>query len=211
MTAMPAPKHSLVPLESGDRLTRAEFHRRYCARPDIKKAELIKGVVYVAPPVSGRHGEPYITMGAWARFYTMSTPGIHVTGDTTLILAGANEIQPDLMVFRDPAPPGGAYFRDDFYVEGPPQLIVEIAVSSRAYDLREKFSVYQEAGVAEYIVWRVPDGQIDWFRLEHGRYVRVEPDERGVIESAAFPGLRLSVRAMLANDLAAVLAEMQRG
>ena len=31
----------LVPLESGDRLTREEFHHRYCARPDIKKAELI--------------------------------------------------------------------------------------------------------------------------------------------------------------------------
>ncbi len=28
-------------LESGDRLTREEFHRRYCTRPDIKTAELI--------------------------------------------------------------------------------------------------------------------------------------------------------------------------
>ncbi|MGH2585064.1 MAG: hypothetical protein ACRDJE_09125 [Dehalococcoidia bacterium] len=38
-------------LDSGDRLTRAEFHRRCCARPDIKKAELVEGVVYVASPV----------------------------------------------------------------------------------------------------------------------------------------------------------------
>jgi hypothetical protein len=50
----------LILLESGDRLTRAEFHRRYCARPDIKKAELVKGIVYVASPVRlGMHGEPH--------------------------------------------------------------------------------------------------------------------------------------------------------
>ena len=31
------------PLENGDRLTRREFERRYAARTDIKKAELIEG------------------------------------------------------------------------------------------------------------------------------------------------------------------------
>jgi len=41
----------LPPLESGDRLTRQEFERRYQAMPPIKKAELIEGVVYVASPV----------------------------------------------------------------------------------------------------------------------------------------------------------------
>ena len=30
-----------LPLENGDRLTRGEFERRYAARPDLKKAELI--------------------------------------------------------------------------------------------------------------------------------------------------------------------------
>lgn len=38
------------PLENGDRLTRYEFERRYTANPQIKKAELIEGVVYVASP-----------------------------------------------------------------------------------------------------------------------------------------------------------------
>ena len=45
----PAPtRHpvEIVPeLENGDRLTRAEFERRYEAMPDLKKAELIEGVV----------------------------------------------------------------------------------------------------------------------------------------------------------------------
>ena len=38
-------------LENGDRLTRAEFERRYEAMPNLKKAELIEGVVYMPSPV----------------------------------------------------------------------------------------------------------------------------------------------------------------
>jgi hypothetical protein len=41
----------LPPLESGDRLTRPEFERRYAAVPHIKKAELVEGIVYVASPL----------------------------------------------------------------------------------------------------------------------------------------------------------------
>ncbi len=37
----------LPPLENGDRLSRAEFERRYIAMPHIKKAELIDGEVYM--------------------------------------------------------------------------------------------------------------------------------------------------------------------
>jgi hypothetical protein len=36
------------PLQNGDRLTRAEFERRYEATPDLKKAELIDGIVHIA-------------------------------------------------------------------------------------------------------------------------------------------------------------------
>ena len=39
------PLLKLPPLESGDRLSRAEFERRYAAMPALKKAELIEGVV----------------------------------------------------------------------------------------------------------------------------------------------------------------------
>jgi hypothetical protein len=40
----------IPPLENGDRLTRREFERRYNAMPDVKKAELIEGVVYMPSP-----------------------------------------------------------------------------------------------------------------------------------------------------------------
>ncbi|MEA2642316.1 MAG: hypothetical protein QOF51_3710 [Chloroflexota bacterium] len=127
---MPATTTTLPALESGDHLTRAEFHRRYCARPDIKRAELVEGVVYI---------------------------------------------------------------------EGAPQLVMEIAASSASYDLHEKLRVYRRNGVPEYVVWRVFDGAVNWYRLEAGEYVLVELDEHSVIESTEFPGLRLNVPKLLAE------------
>jgi Uma2 family endonuclease len=186
-----------VLLESGDHLSQPEFHRRYCARPDIKKAELVEGVVYVASPVRfGAHGEPHATVVLWLGTYSTRVPGVRL---------GDNEVQPDAFLWREE--PGGPMVRED-YVRGAPQLVVEVAASSASYDLHEKLRAYRRNGVREYVVWRVLDGAIDWFRLREGEYVRVEPDDRGVIESEAFPGLRLNVPKMLANDAAGVLAEL---
>ena len=96
------------------------------------------------------------------------------------------------------------------HLGGAPQLVVEIAASSVSYDLHDKKEAYRRNQVREYIVWRVLDQAIDWFRLEAGEYARVEPDERGVIESTTFPGLRLNVPKMLTGDLAGVLAELDQ-
>jgi hypothetical protein len=43
---------AIPPLESGDRLTRDEFERRYQAMPQLTKAELIEGIVNGAGRVS---------------------------------------------------------------------------------------------------------------------------------------------------------------
>jgi Uma2 family endonuclease len=89
---------------------------------------------------------------------------------------------------------------EDGYVVGAPELVVEVAASSASYDLHDKMEAYRLAGVPAYVVWRTVDRMIDWFRLRDGEYVRVEPDEDGVIESEAFPGLRLDLPAMIAGD-----------
>jgi Uma2 family endonuclease len=53
------------PLEAGDHLTRAEFLRRWEAHPEIKKAELIGGIVFMPPPpsVQLREGVPPLCPG----------------------------------------------------------------------------------------------------------------------------------------------------
>lgn len=49
---------------AGDALTRDEFERRYAAMPDVKKAELIEGIVYMDSPVRHTvHGQPGFLLG----------------------------------------------------------------------------------------------------------------------------------------------------
>lgn len=202
------PVRSAPPLlESGDHLTRAEFHRRYCARPDIKKAELVEGVVYVASPLRySAHAGPHSTIMSWLGAYRARNPDLHLGDNATVILDETNEVQPDACLWRQE--PGGPHLTEDDYIQGAPQLVVEVAASSASYDLHEKLRAYQKNGVREYIVWRTMDSMIDWFRLREGVYVWAEPDERGVVESGFFPGLRLHVPKLLADDLAGVLAEL---
>jgi Uma2 family endonuclease len=206
---MVATSHAPV-LESGDRLTRAEFHRRCCARPDIKKAELVEGVVYVASPVRlDGHGNEDNLVHMWLGVYAARYPDLSVGANTTVLLDADNEVQPDaLLVWRTPTKPG-AHVTESGYVTGAPLLVVEVAASSASYDLHDKLRAYRRAGTQEYIVWRTLDVAIDWLRLHDGEYVRVEPDQLGIIESTVFPGLRLNLPAMLARDRAAVLAALE--
>ncbi|MEK7831854.1 MAG: hypothetical protein AAB401_12250, partial [Acidobacteriota bacterium] len=69
-------KESRPVLEHGDRLTLAEFEKRYEAMPELKKAELIEGVVYMPSPVRHkRHGRPNGDFVGWISFYVALTPG----------------------------------------------------------------------------------------------------------------------------------------
>jgi len=194
-------------LESGDRLTREEFHRRYCTRPDIKKAELIQGVVYVGSPVRHRqHGRPHGLVMGWLNEYARRDPDLDV-GDNATVFMGDSEVQPDACLFHMSA--GRVRETDDGYLEGAPELVVEVSASSRSYDLHDKLNLYRQMGVPEYIVWQTEDERISWFRLRDDRYVPIEPDESGIIESENFPGLRLNVAVMLAGDRNGVLAALE--
>jgi Uma2 family endonuclease len=203
---------SLVSLESGDRLSRDEFHRRYCARPDIARAELVMGVAYVPSPTRAQeHAEPHASLALWLGTFKAGAPGVRMAVEVTVFLAGSeSEVRPDLCLYRL-VPEGRVRVRDDGYLEGAPDLIAEVAASSVSYDLHDKMEAYRRAGVQAYIVWRVLDKQIDWFRLVNGRYVRPRPDARGVLVSHVFPGPRLAVERMLSGDDAGVLTELTRG
>ena len=128
--------------------------------------------------------------------------------NTTVYLAEDGEVQPDACLVQL-SPPGNARITADEYIEGAPELVVEVAASSASYDLHDKMELYRRAGVQEYIVWQVYERRIDWFRLRDGAYARLAPDARGVISSAVFPGLRLAVAQLLAGDDAGVVAELQ--
>jgi Uma2 family endonuclease len=198
-TAMrPAP-----PLANGDRLTREEFERRYEAMPDVRKAELIEGVVYLPSPVSTPdHSEPSGILTLWVGTYCVIHPEAQFGDNGTVRLDGDNEPQPDVFLrFRS----GGTSELPEKYIEGPPELVAEVAATSASIDLHAKKNAYRRNGVREYIVWRTLDDELDWFVLEAGDYVRVEAGSDGLIHSRVFPGLALHVPSLLARDLAAIL------
>ncbi len=146
----PAP---VPPLESGDHLARDEFERRYDAMPHVKKAELIDGVIYVASPVRFRaHGRPHSLVMAWLSDYWAATPGVELADDTTVRLAERDEPQPDALLRIEPQAGGHSRVSDDDYLEGPPELVVEVAASSASIDRHKKLQAYERAGVQEYVL-----------------------------------------------------------
>jgi Uma2 family endonuclease len=199
------------PLRSGDRLSQAEFERRYEASPHIR-AELIEGVVYMASPIRYRHHSyPHIHMGGWLVAYEASTPGTEAGGNSTTRLDLENEPEPDALLRLEPACGGQSTVSADDYLEGAPELIVEVAASSTSYDLRTKRRVYARNGVREYIVVQMVERRVDWFALREGIYEPLAPDEAGILRSEIFPGLWLRPAAIWAGDAAALLATLQEG
>jgi Uma2 family endonuclease len=200
------------PLESGDRLTRTEFERRYTAATHIHKAELIEGIVYVASPARHtQHGKPHSRVIIWLGAYLLATPGIDLSDAPTVRLDLDNEPQPDVVLFIEPQAGGQMRLSSDGYIEGAPELIVEIAASSAAIDSGSKKQVYRRNGVLEYIIWQSYENQIEWFYLVDGEYRLLSPDVDGIIRSRVFPGLWLGVEQLLNHQIAQVLEILQRG
>lgn len=179
------------PLRNGDVMSRDEFERRYADMPGAR-AELIDGVVYVASPVFKDHSKPH-----WLGTFDDTTDEYEVLAEHSVRLDADTEVHPDALVRKLDG--GTSTYSPEGFIEGAPELAVEVSMSSVSCDLHGKLRAYQDAGVQEYIVWRVRDGELDWFELRGGQYVKLGPDESGVIESRIITGLKLWVPALLAG------------
>ena len=102
---------------------------------------------------------------------------------------------------------------EDDCLEGPPELIVEIAASSASHDLHIKRRAYARSGVPEYLAVQMYEQRLDWFILREGVYETLTPDENSVLRSEVFPGLWLKpeARGAWAGDLTAMLDVLQKG
>ncbi|MGF2034403.1 MAG: Uma2 family endonuclease [Nostoc sp. CmiVER01] len=208
------PQHRTIPLlENGDKLSLYEFERRYNAMPNLKKAELIEGIVYIIPAALRfkSHGQPHGWILTWLGTYEVATPGVALGVEPTVRLDLDNEPQPDAVLLINPEAGGQARLSEDDYIEGAPELIVEIAASSVAIDLHAKKQAYRRNGVKEYIVWQVLDQKLTWFYLEQGEYVELATDSNGILRSQIFPGLWLGVTELLAGNMQSVLTVLQTG
>ena len=206
------PASAIPPLEPGDRLTREEFERRYQAMPELKKAELIEGVVYMPSPVRAvNHAEPHGQLAAWLGCYAAETSGVGCFDNSTVRLDLDNEPQPDLVLLKRASPGGQARISADDYIEGAPELVVEIAGSSRAYDLHQKQGAYRRNGVREYLAWVTGEPRVVWWELRGTEYQEIAPGPDGLLRSSVFPGLWLDTAALQRGEIKSVLTVLRRG
>jgi len=209
---MNLPANFIPPLENGDKLSCAEFERRYDAMPNLKKAELVEGIVYMVPPLRVEsHAKPHAQIMTWLGTYWAATPAILLADNATVRLDNHNEVQPDALLRLPEYAGGKSRISQDDYLEGSPELIVEIAASTAKYDLHHKRQIYQRCGVQEYLVWSVYERHVEWLSLQQEQYVSLQLDTNGLLRSWVFPGLILAVESLLNGDLARVLTELQKG
>ncbi|MBY0528148.1 MAG: Uma2 family endonuclease [Gemmataceae bacterium] len=196
-------------LANGDRLTQAEFHRRYQLIPDDVKAELIGGIVYMASPLRRAHGVSHPELSGAFWLYKAATPGVEVLDNATTILGEESEPQPDLALRILPECGGQSRTDGDDYVVGAPEVVAEIAHSSRAIDMHRKRDDYRDAGVREYLVVCLEEAELHWFDFSTEQ--RLRPNRDGVYKSIVFPGLWIDGRALLDRDSMKLIAVLQHG
>lgn len=210
--AAPLAGEPIPPLRQGDRLSRAEFERRYDAMPHLKKAELIEGTVFMPSPVTiEKHSRPHAILVGWLVQYWVATPGVLVGDNGSVRLDPENMPQPDAFLMILPEHGGQSRIGPDDYLEGAPELAVEVSASSAAYDLNEKRDVYRRTGVREYIAWLVPEGELHWSVLREGRFEPLQPGPDGIYRSETFPGLWLDAGVLLQGDARAIFQALQHG
>jgi Uma2 family endonuclease len=185
-----------------------EFHRRYRECAEHEKWELIGGIAYMASPLGLTHSDYDEELGFALGLYRRSTPGVQVLRNASTVLSEESEPQPDLGLRIRPEFGGRSQTVDD-YVQGPPELLVEIAQSTRALDMHQKRTDYEQAGVSEYLVICAEEAELYWFDFQMKR--RLRPDRGGVYRSKIFPGLWLNGPALLQLDSGVVTATIQQG
>lgn len=203
---------NLPSLNNGDHMQQPEFHRLYEAMPEGYRAELIGGVVFEPSPVSYEHSVNDGRLSYLLHHYAALTPGLESGGNGTVILGPEDEVQPDVMLRIKPGFGGqsrNVETNEIEYIEGAPELVAEVAYSTRAIDLHLKKTRYKVAGVLEYIVLCIRPLELHWFSLQSGSHLQA--DEAGIIKSKVFPGLWLDVQALLSMDYKSSMQVLNAG
>src|SRR5262245_15428786 len=185
-------------LVNGQRMKQPEFHRRYKACPPHEKWELIGGIVYMASPLRYAHGSYDFALGTALGLYASGTPGVDGAHNVTSILGEESEPQPDQALRIATEYGGRSRINEEEYLEGPPELVGEIAYSSLDIDMHRKREDYEEAGVIEYLVLAIEDQELHWFHFPTGKMIRAT--RQGVYRSHIFPGLWLDAAALLTRE-----------
>lgn len=174
-------------VEVAERMTSRDFFR--CA-PEDQKAELIDGVMIVAPPPLYVHERLQVFLLRLLSEYVE----IHQLGEvlgsrTAVALADDQTFEPDILFVNGERL--GIIRAEGIF--GAPDLVVEIlSASTQSYDRGAKFRAYERAGVRE--LWLIdPYGPVgtEFYQLKDTVFQPVMPDEKGLFASAVLPEFKL--------------------
>jgi Uma2 family endonuclease len=198
------------PLVAGDRLSRAEFHRRYEASPEDLRAELIDGEVFMASPVRSDHAFTSRRISTILGLYQSYTPGVGGGDNLTLIVDDSTELQPDCVLLINPDHGGRTKLENGFIIGGP-ELVVEISGSSKRIDLGKKYREYESAGVLEYLVIAIDPDEVHRFVLGKNGFESRRLEADSILKSFAFPGLWIDCEGLFQDNLARMIEILQTG
>ncbi len=211
MTSLPTTRTLQSLAETKELITTDQFIE--LVEQDINEAryshaELIDGIVVMNAAVGRYHGRPQQIIATWLGNYEIATEGVESFPSVSLVLDRTNMLEPHACL-RITDEYGGAS-KGDQYVRGPAELVVEISVSSVDRDLGSKKNNYEQSGVLEYLVWRVEEGEFDYFSLTNGKFAP-QAVTIGVLKSKIFGGLWLDVAAALRLDIRGVMKTLEAG
>ena len=163
----------------------------------------------MASPLRRVHALYHADLSAALAGYVRKTPGVELLDNATVILGEESEPQPDLLMRILTEFGGQSKENEDGYIEGAPELVAEIAHSTRAIDMHPKRADYAQAGVREYVVLCIAERQLHWFDFKSRRSIDADAD--GVHQSRVFPGLWIDSPALSGRRSTRLLQMTKRG
>ncbi len=160
---------------------------------DNQRRELFEGDLIVNPAPLIQHQRVSRRLGGILdRHLTQCAQGEVLYAPTDVRL-GDNVFEPDLLVVLN----GGLAKIEKAYVNGPPDLVVEIlSASSEAWDRGRKSTAYARAGVREYWILDADRRQLEQFVLEQDVFVRLAVLSDETFSTALLPGLQVDLQAV---------------
>lgn len=157
--------------------------------------EVIEGVLYMTAAPTVKHQDAARNLlVALHLFVREHKHGKVYNSPIDVQLADQTVVQPDIIFIARER----LSIVKESHIEGAPDLIVEIlSPTNWVIDRRDKFAVYQAAGVGEY--WIVdPDAKtVEVYNLRQGRYALLERYESGqTVQSELLAGFEISVDAL---------------
>jgi Uma2 family endonuclease len=210
-----ATAETTMELHDGATLNAEEFLQAYEGMPHVRKAELHKGLVCnveqrpqagaMMSPVHLDHSTPLANAIMVLSMYAANTPGVRSGSPATVALSAQTVVEPDAILFRVP---GQSRRHAKGYLQGPPELVVEVGHSSARKDEVEKAKLYYTAGVLEYLFIRKSDVQL--FRRGTGQFEAMARVD-GRLQSETFPGLWIDAAALLAGEGLTLIRTLYEG